>query len=396
MADSNKIQELFSALMESNNSVREHVKNKRIKLENKKTATKPITENVKSSSFLERALESMTPGAVYEDDNSEVMDDVIDNVAVVTDPEKSVDDLEVRADAVQDAIEGTPEGEEAFSDEYVGDKIYACPICGESFFADDAYHEGDICPICKAEPSDGFLNQGTVVANTEAEESEEVEPVGQEASEEEISVVDVEDEVAEPEEGAEEEEEKAKESLDRKVTESEEDLHKDNKVEEDIIPDLEDAEIEEFTIDECDGVKECDCNKKYTDIDDESFECMMNEFLHDNYRNSVESLHVDKITYNEASDRLRAHCTVTLKEGTTRKAIFEMREISFLKNTAKLVANETTGLFKVEKTHRPFLITAKTSGKMVTFESMKYRFQSTHPKVGAVMVEGVVRTSNNK
>lgn len=403
MADSNKIQELFSALMESNNSVREHVKNKSIKLENKKTATKSITENVKSSSFLERALESMTPGAVYEEDNNEVMDDVIDNVAVVTDPEKSVDDLEVRADAVQDAIEDTPEGEEAFSDEYVGDKIYACPVCGESFFADDAYHEGDICPICKAEPSDGFLNQGTVVANTETEESEEVEPVGQEADEEEIPVGDVEDEIAEPEEGAEEEEEKAEESS--KAKESGETLTENmNEVEvegcdditEDLIPDLEDAEIEEFTIDECDGVKECDCDKKYTDIDEESFECMMNEFLHDNYRNSVENLHIDKITYNEASDRLRAHCTVTLKEGKTRKAVFEMREIGFLKNTAKLVANETTDLFKVEKTHRPFLITAKTSGKMVTFESMKYRFQSTHPKVGAVMVEGVVRTSNNR
>ena len=196
MADSNKIQELFSALMESNNSVRASVKNKNIKLESKKVQTKSVTENVKSSSFLERALESMSPRTVYEDDNNEIMDDVIDNVAVVTDPEKSVDDLEVRADEVQDAIEGTPEGEEAFSDEYVGDKIYACPICGESFFADDAYHEGDICPICKAEPSDGFLNQGTVVANTE---TEEVEPVGQEASEEEIPVVDVEDEVAEDE-----------------------------------------------------------------------------------------------------------------------------------------------------------------------------------------------------
>ena len=400
MADSNKIQELFSALMESNNSVRANVKNKNIKHKKKKVQTKSVTENVKSSSFLERALESMSPRTVYEDDNNEIMDDVIDNVAVVTDPEKSVDDLEVRADEVQDAIEGTPEGEEAFSDEYVGDKIYACPICGESFFADDAYHEGDICPICKAEPSDGFLNQGTVVANTEAEESEEVEPVGQEASEEEIPVVDVEDEIAEDEdvEDSEEKEESAhSKNSGEPLTENMDEIETENcnDVTEDLIPDLE----EEDEICDCEIAEECnkpmeECSD--VDFDEKSFECLFNEFLQENYKKSVKSMKVEKVVYNKVSDKIRVEGIVRLTNGANRPVKFELSEKRFNNGNALLSVKETTGIFKVESKSSPFMMKASNINKVIKFESMRYSYQTSHPKVGKVIVEGVTKQHKKK
>lgn len=154
-------------------------------LENKQASAKSQARKVESIKRLKKESEEAPvefEGTLLKAQASEedVMDDVLDNIQVVTDPEKTVDELEKRADAVQDAIDGSPAGEEAFSDEYVGDKVYACPVCGESFFAEEDYNDGDACPICKAEPTDGFLLQGVVApvsVEPEAEEpeSEEVE-----------------------------------------------------------------------------------------------------------------------------------------------------------------------------------------------------------------------------
>ena len=177
MADVKNTQAIFAALVESRAT-------RRAKAARKVESKKMMKESSDTAMFTGRLLRES-----IEDD---VIEDVIDNIVVVTDPDKSVEDLEDRADDIQDAIEGSPEGEAAFSDEYVGDKVYACPICGESFFADEEYVEGDMCPVCKAEPTDGFLLQGVVSA---------VEPeVEEKPSEEEVIE---EPEVEEPVEGEE-------------------------------------------------------------------------------------------------------------------------------------------------------------------------------------------------
>lgn len=158
-------------------------------LENKKASAKSQARKVESIKRLKKESEeapvefegTLLKAQAGEED---VMDDVLDNIQVVTDPEKTVDELEKRADAVQDAIDGSPAGEEAFSDEYVGDKVYACPVCGESFFAEEDYNEGDACPICKAEPTDGFLLQGVVAPVNEEPEVEEPESEGEVEDEE--------------------------------------------------------------------------------------------------------------------------------------------------------------------------------------------------------------------
>lgn len=178
MADVKNTQAIFAALVESRAT-----KNARSA---RKVESKPaVTENYGASMFTGRLLKEglmdkdsleVENKNLVENDNEDVVEDIIDNIVVVTDPDKSVEDLEDRADEIQDAIEGSSEGEAAFSDEYVGDKVYACPICGESFFAEEDYNEGDMCPICKAEPTDGFLLQGVVSAIEPEVDAEEIEP----------------------------------------------------------------------------------------------------------------------------------------------------------------------------------------------------------------------------
>lgn len=186
MANVKDTQNIFSALLESR--------------KNKVSAVKKVIES--KTKKVESDETGFTGRLLRESLGEDVTDDIIDNITVVTDPDKTVQELEVRADAIQDAIDEAPEGEAAFSDEYVGDTVYACPVCGESFFADEEYKDGDICPICKAEPQDGFLNQGIVAPmEPEVEEvpEEEIveEPVEEPVEDETIEEVSEEPEVEE-------------------------------------------------------------------------------------------------------------------------------------------------------------------------------------------------------
>ena len=175
MADTNGTQAIFIILCENRNRKARRMNSRLTESGRANAVRRAVNPAInKKSSFLRAALENANTSTTADGDDVEMMDDIIDNVAVVVDPEKSIDDLEVRADAVQAAIDNTPEGEIAFSDEYVGDTIYACPVCGQSFFADAGaeYHDGDACPICKAEPSGGFLVQGVVESTIDDNEDE--------------------------------------------------------------------------------------------------------------------------------------------------------------------------------------------------------------------------------
>lgn len=173
MADTNGTQAIFTKLCENRNRKARRTNSRLTESGRANAVRRAVNPAInKKSSFLRAALENVNTSTTADGDDVEMMDDIIDNVAVVVDPEKNIDDLEVRADAVQAAIDDTPEGEIAFSDEYVGDTIYACPVCGQSFFADAEYHDGDACPICKAEPSGGFLVQGVVESTIDDNEDE--------------------------------------------------------------------------------------------------------------------------------------------------------------------------------------------------------------------------------
>lgn len=371
MANARDTQAIFSRLIESRNTKMANAAKK-----SPVTEKKAIKETKKSeNSFLTRALESMEP---------DVMDDVIDNIQVVTDPEKTVDDLEVRADAVQDAIDNAPEGEEAFSDEYVGDTIYACPVCGESFFADDTYQEGDMCPICKAEPTDGFLNQGTVVASDEAGSEEDIEGAEAEDADAEIPEVE-EDEIGvsadEPDEEDKDESKEEGKSCNNK--------NKDELVEGIDVDDIDD---------ECDcEVVECD-QLEYldTELDEESLEGLLSEFLHENYGKTVKSIKIETASYDKSRDIIKVEGKMILKNGKYAPIKLEMKEAKYNNDYAVFTAKECSNVFKMEKSSAPFKFKVRNINNKLTFEAMNYRYISSHPTVGRVMVEGKAVKSNKK
>lgn len=357
-------------------------------LENKKASAKSQARKVESIKRLKKESEEAPvefEGTLLKAQASEedVMDDVLDNIQVVTDPEKTVDELEKRADAVQDAIDGSPAGEEAFSDEYVGDKVYACPVCGESFFAEEDYNEGDACPICKAEPTDGFLLQGVVAPVSEEPEVEEPEAeVPAEEGELEDGEIPAEgiDEFDEDEDEAADDEEAKEESIKKsgKIVKECDEPEVDTGIE--VTIKLDDEEIEVTKPAELD-----------VEIDEASFEDTLNQFAEENYSDSIDEIKVTDASYDAAEDELCLDCVAECKNGKKVPMQFKMKESKCKGNRALLLARECKGALKVESKAPAFSFQVRNENKVIRCESFKYNFTTTHSTAGRVKVEGYCR-----
>ena len=126
---------------------------------------------------------------------------IIDGVLVVTDPEITPDEYEEVIDNAKEILEDTPEGEVPFNDQYVGEYLLTCPICGSSFINKDVLNVGDSCPICTEVPEQGFILNGQVATQEDVElqndikdnEEETFEEPTEEFEEEPVSEEDVEE-----------------------------------------------------------------------------------------------------------------------------------------------------------------------------------------------------------
>ena len=80
------------------------------------------------------SLQEATAKALYDqlDDSEEIRDveGVVDDVLVITDPEITKDEYEEVIERAQEIVEDTPEGDIPFDDEYLGQYLQTCPICG--------------------------------------------------------------------------------------------------------------------------------------------------------------------------------------------------------------------------------------------------------------------------
>lgn len=84
-------------------------------------------------------LQEATIKALYdelEDDDVRDVEGVVDDVLVVTDPEITKDEYEEVIERAQEIVEDTPEGDIPFDEEYLGQYLQTCPICGNSFVED--------------------------------------------------------------------------------------------------------------------------------------------------------------------------------------------------------------------------------------------------------------------
>ena len=85
-------------------------------------------------------LQEATIRALYNelDDKEDIRDveGVVDDVLVITDPEITKDEYEEVIERAQEIVDDTPEGDIPFDEDYIGQYLQTCPICGSSFVED--------------------------------------------------------------------------------------------------------------------------------------------------------------------------------------------------------------------------------------------------------------------
>lgn len=118
---------------------------------------------------LEEATMKALLGELEDKEPKDDVEGIVDGIMVVTDPEITPDEYEEVIDKAQEILEDTPEGEVPFNDQYVGEYLLTCPICGSSFINKDVLNVGDSCPICTEVPEQGFILNGQVATQEDVE-----------------------------------------------------------------------------------------------------------------------------------------------------------------------------------------------------------------------------------
>lgn len=143
---------------------------------------------------------------VKESEEPEIEGEERDTITII-DPDLSMDEFKEKQADITKKISETPEGEKVVDTQYVGMKIYQCPICLSNFYSETEMQEEQTCPVCYERPEE-FIYVGTV---EQAETEEDTERVEQ-AEEELDNPEDVDNEETSEESNNEEEDENANES----------------------------------------------------------------------------------------------------------------------------------------------------------------------------------------
>lgn len=134
----------------------------------KKPSKKTVTESKKETKLIEKVDKKRFKKEAdeKEDDEDIEKDDLemetADDIVAVVDPDLDADEMTAVALGFQQLIDDAPEDVTPTTDEYVGDNIYGCPICGQKFFSELSMGAGDVCPMCNQESPDGFVKVGEV------------------------------------------------------------------------------------------------------------------------------------------------------------------------------------------------------------------------------------------
>lgn len=101
-------------------------------------------------------------------DTSKV-DGIVDDVLIVTDPEVSSEEYDEIIERAQEIVDDTPEGELPFDEDYIGQYLITCPICGATFVSDEILEPGATCPVCLDVP-EAFVVKGKLETDEEVAE----------------------------------------------------------------------------------------------------------------------------------------------------------------------------------------------------------------------------------
>jgi len=301
------------------------------------------------------------------EDDISIKPDFEDDIATVVDPNEADDD-NFLADALQyfqdaneenievaeDAIENAEDGEEVKTDDYVGQNVYICPICGSTFFNDGELGEGDTCPVCGETP-EAFVSCGVVEAN-DSEDDDEKKDV---------------------EEG-EEDEDKAKEEAYRRRAAMRRKAEARRRM-------------------EARRTKRRDRHKDESRrrapeymLNEKTFERHLCRFFAENYSN------VDDVTIHHAimkEGKLGVGATLTFKSGKKKDVPFVVE--NFTMKSGVYFVKDTKNAFEAKSSKNPFKFKIKVEGNVVSCEGMAYKYE-TKSEGKRVLVSGTTLTESKK
>lgn len=266
-----------------------------------------------------------------EEKDDVVMDDVSDDIVVVIDPDISEDELDKETDELQDIIDSTPDDEVPTDDEYVGDYVYSCPICGNKFFSEEEMgEEGEECPVCGDIP-DAFVLVGRIEKLDEIEDGSEDDEFNDTVDDLEINMDSLEDEdiIGECNLPS---KKRVKKRLAKKVSEKK-------------------------------------ANRGYM-IDETTFNPFLNKFIRENYKNARSFVIIDA---NRSGKILTLECMLIFRSGKKKNVKLVCDNFNPAPGLHKFAFRED-GTFKSESLKStPFVFTVKIDrNRILTCEGLKY------------------------
>ena len=306
----------------------------------KKVSKKKVIKESNKRAKSRRKLLTEDEDIEIEDDDEPVADDVSGDIIAVVDPDMDTDEYDDKIDELQDIVDETPEGEVPVDDEYIGDTIYQCPVCGNPFFSEDDLGEGGNCPVC-GEEIDSFVELGEV----------------QSADDEDEEPVEDEDDINEPAED---------DDLDADTDDLDESEDPTTIDDNDII---EDYSIPK-TPKKRPGVKKCEKYSRYS-IDEKSLNPFLTKMIKENYKNA-ESMKL--IRASIAGKKLKLECAIKFKSGNSKKSTIVVENFKPAKRMS--MKGQLGSMFKTESRQNKSDITigARLVGDTIKVESFKYDY----------------------
>ena len=329
--------------------------------------------------------------------DDDYMDDVVDDVVVVVDPEVDAEEIDSVATELQDIIDDTPDGETPTTDEYVGNYTYGCPVCGTTFFSETEMNDGDECPVCNNTPN-GFVLVGQVVSTEDA-------PVDDDETYDDVDVdLDVEEPVDDGEEivdngeeieiadDEEEEQGATAESLRRaRAMRARKEALRRNAVRKPATrrtapkSRYESRTRRPATRSARPATRRYESARKTMNrpasrtanrglmLDESTFNPVLTRFIRENYKNA-RSFTVKSAKLDRAKKSLRLECVITMKSGSKKKSAIRLE--GFVP-TAKVVKGyDASRTFKCESRNRtaPFTFKINKVGNVIKCEGLRYNY----------------------
>lgn len=395
---------IFAKTLEACLEAKKSVSSKKAVKESKKTS---LTEKKFSKRFIKESDED-------EDEKEDLEMETADDIVAVVDPDLDADEMTAVALGYQQLIDDAPENTVPETDKYVGDGIYGCPICGQTFFSEVPMGEGDVCPLCNAESPDGFVKAGEVEEGdaSEVDKDNEEADVDEEEGDfdfdgEEISV-DVDEDLEESKKVS--KENKARRPVTRTVR-SERNVPRgtsrrivrgENRVAgratvrravrgESARPSLRRPSVRRAVRGESlrrPSIRRAVRPSIRTEakrpmlrrpsmrparkveglnLDEKTFNTYLTKFIRENY-NTATSFNV--VGAKKNGSNLRLECVITMKSGKKNRTVLNC---NYNKNRSTMLARDN-GTFKVESKSAPFMFKVRTVGNVIRCEGMKYNF----------------------